>query len=220
MSDNPAVYRSIKGAIGGATRGAILTQKLLAFGRRQPLAPQRLVINGLVESMAELVRRTVGERIAIDLKLGQGLWPVEVDPNQLENALLNLAVNARDAMPKGGRLLIESRNCIDPVLQNGETLKGQYALLTVNDNGRGMNADTLSHAFEPFFTTRAIGEGTGLGLSQVYGFVKQSNGHIEIESEPGRGTTLRIYLPRVAAEPDRAEAASSVSTLSPLGQAG
>jgi signal transduction histidine kinase len=215
--DDPAIYRSIKGAMDGASRGASLTQKLLAFGRRQPLAPQRLDANTLVNGMADLLQRAVGERVTVEFKLGQGLWPVEVDPNQLENVLINLAVNARDAMPDGGTLLIESRNCIDPVVEDDEVLKGQYALLTITDTGRGMPAEVLEHVFEPFFTTKAVGEGTGLGLSQVYGFVKQSNGHVLIQSTPGRGTTLLIYLPRAVAEPDHA-AAGAIAT-SPLGQA-
>ena len=224
--DNPAVYRSIKGAMDGASRGAALTQKLLAFGRRQPLAPMRLNANLLINSMGDLVRRAVGEQVTVDLKLDQGLWPIEVDPNQLENVLLNLAVNARDAMPNGGRLTIQSRNCTDPALEDGETLKGQFTLLTVSDDGTGMIPEVLSHVFEPFFTTKGAGEGTGLGLSQVYGFVKQSNGHVDIQSAPGRGTTIRIYLPRAQAQTradaERNEAASSLGPLSatPIGQAG
>lgn len=217
--NDPAVYRSIKGAMEGATRGAALTQKLLAFGRRQPLAPQHLDANALIESLADLLHRAVGERVQVELKLGQGLWPVEVDPNQLENALLNLAVNARDAMPDGGKLTIETRNCIDPMVNEAETIKGQFAMLTVADNGIGMSPETLAHAFEPFFTTKAVGEGTGLGLSQFYGFVKQSNGHVAIESEPGRGTTLRIYLPRALTQNERSASAAPLIT-SPLGPAG
>jgi signal transduction histidine kinase len=210
----------------GASRGAALTQKLLAFGRRQPLAPMRLNANLLIDSMGDLVRRAVGEQVTVDLKLDQGLWPIEVDPNQLENVLLNLAVNARDAMPNGGRLTIQSRNCTDPALEDGEMLKGQFTLLTVSDDGTGMIPEVLSHVFEPFFTTKGAGEGTGLGLSQVYGFVKQSNGHVDIQSAPGRGTTIRIYLPRAQAQTradaERNEAASSLGPLSatPIGQAG
>ena len=202
--DNPAVYRSVKGAMDGALRGAALTQKLLAFGRRQPLAPMRLNANLLIDSMDDLIRRAVGERVTVDLKLDQALWPVEVDPNQLENALLNLAVNARDAMPDGGRLTIQSQNCTNPVIADGETLKGLFTLLTISDDGVGMTAEVLSHAFEPFFTTKPLGEGTGLGLSQVYGFVKQSNGHVDIHSAAGgRGTMIRIYLPRAQTHADR-----------------
>jgi signal transduction histidine kinase len=220
--DNPAVYRSIKGAMDGASRGAALTQKLLAFGRRQPLAPMRLNANLLIDSMDDLIRRAVGERVTVDLKLDQGLWPVEVDPNQLENALLNLAVNARDAMPDGGQFTIQSQNCTNPVIEDGETLKGQFTLLTVSDDGAGMTPEVLSHAFEPFFTTKALGEGTGLGLSQVYGFVKQSNGHVDIQSAPGGVTTIRIYLPRAQAHAERSAPSATIMPLgvAPLGQAG
>jgi signal transduction histidine kinase len=217
--DDPAVHRSIKGALEGASRGAALTQKLLAFGRRQPLATKRLDANALIEGMSGLLQRAIGEKIAIDLQLGRGLWPVEVDPNQLENALINLAVNARDAMPDGGRLSIASRNCIDPLLGESETLKGQFVLLTVGDSGVGMTPDVLSRAFEPFFTTKPVGEGSGLGLSQVYGFVTQSNGRIEIVSEPGRGTGVRIYLPRAHAEAEQpADATTASLTVAPAGR--
>jgi signal transduction histidine kinase len=171
--------------------------------------------------MSGLLQRAIGETIAVDLRLGSGLWPVEVDPNQLENALINLAVNARDAMPDGGRLSIESRNCIDPLVGGSETLKGQFALLTVSDSGVGMTPDVISHAFEPFFTTKPVGEGSGLGLSQVYGFVTQSNGRIDIVSAPGRGTSVRIYLPRALAEAKQT-AAGNVAPLTPApaGRAG
>ena len=220
--DNPTVHRSIKGAMEGASRGAALTQKLLAFGRRQPLAPIRLDANALIDNMSELIHRAVGERVTLQFEPGAGLWPVEVDPNQLESALLNLAVNARDAMPDGGRLVIQSRNCIDPLIGQTATLKGHYAMLTVRDNGRGMTPEILSHALEPFFTTKPVGEGSGLGLSQVYGFVKQSNGHIDIESTPGSGTVVRIYLPRSLAESGQVAGAANFAPVrpSPLGRAG
>lgn len=218
FSDNPAARRSIKGAMDGASRGAALTHKLLAFGRRQALSPMRLNANLLVESMSDLIRRAVGERIAVDLQLDQGLWPVEVDSNQLENVLLNLAVNARDAMPEGGRLTIQTGNCVNPQIENGETLKGQYTLLIVSDNGIGMSPEVLRHAFEPFFTTKKVGEGTGLGLSQVYGFVKQSNGQVDISSA-GRGTTVRIFLPR-AQERRTPDTAAMPLAAAPIGQAG
>jgi signal transduction histidine kinase len=219
--DNPDAYRSIKGAMEGATRGAALTQKLLAFGRRQPLAPCRLDPNELIGGMSDLIRRAVGERIELDQRLSANVWPVEIDPNQLENALLNLAVNARDAMPNGGHLTIESRNVIDPKVSDNEILKGHYTLLTVEDTGTGMTPDVIKHAFDPFFTTKNIGEGTGLGLSQVYGFVKQSHGHVEIASAPGQGTALRIYLPRALplAAPEAARSDGSALPEAPLGQA-
>ncbi len=220
--DDPTVYRAIKGAMDGATRGAALTHKLLAFGRRQPLAPHRLDVNTLVEGMEDLIRRAVGERVTIDFQFDRGLWPVEVDPNQLENALLNLVVNARDAMPDGGRLTIESRSCNDPMTTDSHSIRGEFVLLTVSDDGIGMSADVLSRAFEPFYTTKAPGAGSGLGLSQVYGFVKQSNGHVDITAAPGQGTSVRIYLPRaVARRAPVAEAEASMPlNVAPLGQAG
>jgi signal transduction histidine kinase len=220
--DNPAVYRSIKGAIDGASRGAALTQKLLAFGRRQPLTPMRLNANLLIDSMSDLIRRAVGERVSVQVTLDPALWPVEVDSNQLENALLNLAVNARDAMPDGGTLTIQSRNCTDPVADNGEKHLGQYTMITVKDAGVGMTPEVLGRAFEPFFTTKSVGEGTGLGLSQVYGFVRQSSGHIHIESSAGApGTTIRIYLPRAHVQPERGTAMGGLGFAgAPLGQAG
>jgi signal transduction histidine kinase len=193
---DPEIHRSIRSAMEGAARGAALTQKLLAFGRRQPLAAERFDANALIEDMADLIRRAVGERVTVDIELGNGLWPIEADPNQLESSLLNLAVNARDAMPDSGRLLIESRNCVDPPLGKNQKLDGDYVLLTVSDNGCGMTPEVLAHAFEPFYTTKAVGEGSGLGLSQVYGFVNQSRGHVHIDSAPGRGTSVHIYLPR------------------------
>ena len=194
--DDPATYRSIKGAMEGATRGAALTQKLLAFGRRQPLAAQQLDPNIVIKGMNELIRRAVGERVSVKLDLEPQPWPVEVDPNQLENALLNLSVNARDAMPEGGELVISSRNRTDPPVAREQTLAGDYVQLSVRDTGHGMSDEVRDHAFEPFYTTKAVGEGSGLGLSQVYGFVAQSNGFIEIESTPHDGTSVHIYLPR------------------------
>jgi signal transduction histidine kinase len=220
--DDPKAYRSIKGAIDGATRGAALTQKLLAFGRRQPLTPMRLSANLLIESMGDLLRRALGERVTLELSLDPGLWPVEVDSNQLENAMLNLAVNARDAMPDGGLLTIASRNCTDPIVTDGEKHLGQFTTITVSDNGAGMPPEVLGRAFEPFFTTKNIGEGTGLGLSQVYGFVKQSSGHVSIDSKPGTpGTTVRIYLPRAHMQLERSPSTASMPfNIAPVGQAG
>jgi signal transduction histidine kinase len=220
--DEPAVYRSVKGAIAGAERGAALTQKLLAFGRRQPLAPKRVDANELITNLADLMRRAVGDHITVDLEFGAGLWPIEADTNQLENALLNLAVNARDAMPEGGRLSVQTQNVADPVIAETVSANGPYAMITVSDNGAGMAADVLERAFEPFYTTKAVGEGSGLGLSQVYGFVKQSNGFIDIVSTPGAGTTVRIYLPRARPQLDTAQDSAGYSGElgSPLGQPG
>lgn len=197
--DSPRLRRAADNAARGADRAAILTQRLLAFSRRQPLAPKPIDLNQLVGSMSELLHRTLGEMIEIETVLASGLWPVEADPNQLENAIINLAVNARDAMESGGKLTIETANSrIDTVYgsQNG-VAPGQYVAICVSDTGGGMDANTVARAFEPFFTTKEVGRGTGLGLSMVYGFVKQSGGHVKIYSEVGEGTSVKIYLPRL-----------------------
>ncbi|HEX3429498.1 MAG TPA: ATP-binding protein [Rhizomicrobium sp.] len=191
--------RFLDGAEEGAGRAAALTRQLLAFSRRQPLQPESVEANRLVARMTSLLTRTLGETIAIETVLASGIWRVWTDPNQLESAILNLAVNARDAMPQGGKLTIETANAhIDDVYAaRYEQLKaGQYVLIAVTDNGTGMDGATLAQAFEPFFTTKAGGHGTGLGLSQVYGFINQSGGHTKIYSEPGHGTTVKMYLPR------------------------
>jgi PAS domain S-box-containing protein len=194
--------RAAENAAKGAERAAVLTQRLLAFSRRQPLAPKTLDPNRLIAGMSELLHRTLGETVEVEAVRASGLWQVEVDPNQLENAILNLAVNARDAMPGGGKLTIETANThLDRayVANNAEVAPGQYVVLCVSDTGAGMDEETLNRAFEPFFTTKEVGKGTGLGLSMVYGFVKQSGGHLKIYSEPGEGTTVKIYLPRMMA---------------------
>ncbi|WP_448202977.1 PAS domain S-box protein [Azospirillum sp. sgz302134] len=188
-------------------RAAALTQRLLAFSRRQPLKPAPTDLNALVTGMRDLIHRSVGEAIQVELILPDGLWPVRVDANQLENALLNLTINARDAMPGGGRLTIETRNVqLDKAAVNGmPALKpGDHVRLTVTDTGAGMPPDVVARAFEPFFTTKPIGQGTGLGLSQIYGFVHQSGGDVHIGCAVGRGTSVTLHLPRyhgdVAAE--------------------
>ena len=184
-----------------AERGAELTGRLLAFSRQQPLDPKAIDINLLISRMGGLIRRAIGGQLEIKTVLPASLWNVFVDPSQLENALLNLAINARDAMPDGGRLTIETGNIrMDDaaVADRGGLAPGDYLLVTVSDTGTGMDKDTLARAFEPFFTTKEVGKGSGLGLSMVYGFVAQSRGHVRIHSEPGRGTTVRIYLPRAA----------------------
>lgn len=184
-----------------AERGAELTRRLLAFSRRQPLDPKAIDINVLVMGMDGLIQRAIGGQLEIKTELGANLWRVFVDPSQLENALLNLAINARDAMPNGGRLTIETSNVrMDDAAVAGQVgfEPGDYLLVSVSDTGTGMDTDTLAHAFEPFFTTKDIGKGSGLGLSMVYGFVTQSRGRVQIHSELGRGTTVRIYLPRAA----------------------
>jgi PAS domain S-box-containing protein len=191
--------RIIAAALRGASRAAMLTHRLLAFSRRQPLAPEILSVNKLVAGMSDLMRRTLGETILIEAVLAGGLWPTLADSNQLENALINLAINARDAMPEGGKLTIETANTrLDEAYarMHDEVQPGQYVGIFVTDTGIGMAAETVARAFEPFFTTKEIGQGTGLGLSQVYGFIKQSGGHAAVYSEVGEGTTVKLYLPR------------------------
>ena len=187
-------------ALQGTQRAAILTNRLLAFSRQQALDPRPLDANRLVADTAELLRRTLGEAIALETVLAGGLWLAFADQNQLETAILNLAVNARDAMPQGGKMTIETANTyLDEAYAEAvaEPLEpGQYVLIAVADTGSGMDRSALERAFEPFFTTKAAGRGTGLGLSQVYGFVRQSSGHVRIYSEPGHGTTVKLYLPR------------------------
>jgi PAS domain S-box-containing protein len=200
-----AIGRYIEAAMDGARRAATLTHRLLAFSRQQALSPVSLDVNQMVQGMSDLLRRTLGEGIELEVVLAGGLWLTHADPSQLENALLNLAVNARDAMDGAGRLTIETANThLDEAYarQHEEVEPGQYVLLAVTDIGAGMSSDVITRAFEPFFTTKVAGAGTGLGLSQVYGFVKQSAGHLKIYSEPGEGTTVKIYLPRFAGQLD------------------
>lgn len=214
-SDAGRVQRSVEQALNGARQASSLTQRLLAFSRRQPLDPKPIEINSLVNGMSELLNRTLGETISVETVRGAGLWKVEVDPNALESAVLNLAVNARDAMPQGGRLTIETMNAyVDEAYAaaHAEVVPGQYVLISVSDTGVGMDSDTIRRAFEPFFTTKPVGQGTGLGLSQVYGFVKQSGGHVKIYSEVGQGTTVKIYLPRLQGHVEEQEAHPLVLT--------
>ncbi len=190
--------RYIVAAQGAASRAAALTHRLLAFSRRQTLAPETIDVNQLVAGMEELIRRTVGPGIAIDMACADDLWAVLVDPNQLENALLNLCINARDAMPDGGTLTIGTSNCWvdDRAGRLHDLPAGQYVSLRVCDTGTGMTPEVIARAFDPFFTTKPIGQGTGLGLSMIYGFARQSNGQVRISSEPGTGTSMHLYLPR------------------------
>jgi PAS domain S-box-containing protein len=195
----------IQGAIAAAERGASLTQRLLAFSRKQALRPERVDAGQLVRSMHDLLSRTLGGSIEVELVTGAGLWLTCVDPSQLENSILNLAINARDAMAKGGVLTIEIANvCIDEdyALVQADVEPGQYVLVTVGDTGPGMAPEILEHAFEPFFTTKDVGQGSGLGLSMVHGFVNQSGGHVRISSEQDRGTAVEIYLPRHRGDDD------------------
>ena len=199
--------RALENAMHGARRAAVLTERLLAFARRKPLEPKVFDPNVLVSGMSDLLQRTLGEAIRVHPMLGANLWNVEVDPTELEAAILNLAVNARDVMPSGGELIIETSNVeLDSasVPSHTEAKPGAYVLIAVTDTGAGMAPDVLSRAFEPFFTTKVGGQGTGLGLSQVYGFVTQSGGHVKLYSEPGIGTTVQIYLPRAQLAPAHA----------------
>ncbi|HEY5209401.1 MAG TPA: CHASE3 domain-containing protein [Stellaceae bacterium] len=192
--------RYVAGALRGVNRGASLTQHLLAFGRRQPLAPIPVDINRLAAEMTSgMLRRSLGERIDIKVIESAGLWPAYADPAQVENAILNLAINARDAMPEGGKLTVETANVtLDEhyAAQNEELTPGQYVMIAVSDTGQGMPAEVIARAFEPFFTTKDEGKGSGLGLAMVHGFAKQSRGHVKIYSEPGTGTNVKLYLPR------------------------
>jgi PAS domain S-box-containing protein len=197
--DAARLQRSTDNAMRGARRAESLTHRLLAFSRQQPLDPKSIDLGRLVFGMTDLLRQTIGEQIAIETVLDGGLWRAHADPNQLELGILNLAVNARDAMPNGGKLTLETANVyLDEkyATTQAEVLPGQYVMLAVSDNGCGMAPDVKAKAFDPFFSTKGVGQGTGLGLSQVYGFVKQSRGHVKIYSEVGEGTTIKIYLPR------------------------
>ena len=193
------VEELVKAGIDGAQRGAALTRRLLAFSRLQPLEPQPLDANKFVSDISAILRRALGEQIVFETVLAGGLWLTHADASQLENAVLNLALNARDAMPDGGKLTIETSNShLDEryAADYVDVPPGQYVLVAVTDTGTGMTPEVKAKAFEPFFTTKAAGRGSGLGLSQVYGFVKQSKGHIKVYSEPGHGTTIKLYLPR------------------------
>lgn len=198
-SSRERIGRAVEHAYSGAQRAATLTNRLLAFARKQPFDPKVVNPDQLIAGMSDFFRRTVGEPIELKIVGVQGLWNTETDPNQLEAALLNLIVNARDAMPNGGKLTIETNNSfIDEqyAKQNADVVAGPYVSISVTDNGVGMDQATLERAFEPFFSTKETGQGTGLGLSQVYGFAKQSGGFAAIDSRVGEGTSVKIYLPR------------------------
>src|SRR5215469_6756367 len=198
---DPEIDELTREALEAAYRGADLTRRLLAFARQQPLRPQRVDVNELVSGITRLLRRTLGEDVEISLDLAPDLWPVVVDPAQLEASLTNLATNARDAMAEGGRLLITTANRTldaDYAAQHREVVAGGYVMLEVSDTGCGMTPEVMHRIFEPFFTTKGRDNGTGLGLSMVFGFIKQSGGHIGVYSEPGIGTTFRLFLPRVS----------------------
>jgi signal transduction histidine kinase/ActR/RegA family two-component response regulator len=198
-AENPEVGQRIRSAADGARKAAALTSRLLAFARQQPLEPKVADTNKLVAQMSEILRRTLGETMQLETVLAGGLWRVFADPVQIESSLVNLCLNARDAMQAGGRLTIETANTeLDDqyARAHDEVAAGQYVMLSVTDTGTGMAAEVLERAFEPFYTTKGVGQGSGLGLSQVLGFIKQSKGHIKIYSEIGHGTCVKIYLPR------------------------
>ena len=202
--DDARLRRAVEMATQSAERAATLTARLLAFSRRQALDPKALKADRLVHDIGELLQRSIGEQITLELVASPGLWATFADPNELEQALLNLAVNARDAMPAGGKLTIETQNVfLDEAYLSTvpePVSPGQYVMIAVSDTGHGMDGETLSRVFEPFFTTKETGKGTGLGLSQVYGFLRQSGGHVRIYSELGQGTTAKLYLPRFHGE--------------------
>ncbi len=205
LADRPQEREMAAMTLQAAERGAELTRSLLAFARRQPLAPQSTDVDQLMTGLDSLLRRTLGEQIDLEISRTGGLWQALIDPTQFEGAVLNLALNARDAMPLGGHLTIETANATldaDYVRLNPEADAGQYVLVAVSDTGTGIDPDILARVFDPFFTTKKHGTGTGLGLSMVYGFVKQSGGHVKIYSEPDQGTTVRLYMPR-ATDPAR-----------------
>ena len=220
-TENPAVLNCINNAAEGAERAAVLTARLLAFSRQQPLDPKVLDVNKLVSGMSQLLRRTIGEQVEIETVLAGGLWRTFADPSQVESTLLNLAVNARDAMPAGGKLTIETVNThLDDAYasEHAEVSAGQYVMVSVTDTGIGMSAEILERAFDPFYTTKGTGKGTGLGLSQVFGFVKQTGGHVKIYSEVDHGTTVKVYLPRREGQTLETSEVLIASAL-PLGQA-
>jgi signal transduction histidine kinase len=200
------VGKFIEGGLDSAYRAASLTQRLLQFSRQSPLEPVSLDVNKLCMGMTELLARSLGETIRVETVLSAGLWNAKADPVQLENVILNLAVNARDAMPDGGNLTIETSNAyVDENYATQNLMpEGQYVLIAVSDTGQGMSAEVLAKVFDPFFTTKPVGKGTGLGMSQVYGFAKQSGGHVKIYSEVGHGTTVKLYLPRQVGAPTSA----------------
>jgi two-component system NtrC family sensor kinase len=200
-ANNERVQRSLESARQASQRAATLVQRLLTFSRQHPQEVKAVDINRLVQGMSDLLHRTLGERVVIETVLAGGLWKTAIDPNQLENALINLAVNARDAMPEGGKLTIETSNAyLDEAYASrtgGDIKAGQFVMVAVSDTGTGMKSDIRDKVFEPFFTTKPVGAGSGLGLSMVYGFVKQSAGHVQIYSELNEGTSLKLYFPRL-----------------------
>ena len=213
--------RLLGNALAGAKRAASLTQRLLAFARRQPLDPKPIDVNRFVANIGEFLTRTLGERIHVEAVTGGSLWKISADPAQLESAILNIALNARDAMPDGGKLTIEATNAFldqSYARRNPEVTPGQFVAISISDTGNGMTPEVLARVFEPFFTTKAAGQGTGLGLAQVYGFVRQSGGNVKIYSEPGEGTMVRIYLPRLASKSEAEEVSQTEEVFGASGE--
>ncbi|MCC2980834.1 PAS domain-containing protein [Sphingomonas sp. IC4-52] len=205
VAGNPRAEKRVENAMAGVTRGAKLASQLLAFGRRQPLEPKVLNLGRLIGSMDDLLRRSIGEDVEIETIIAGGLWNTLIDPGQIENAILNLAINARDAMEQGGRLTIEANNAFlddEYCRQHDDVTPGQYVMIAVTDTGSGIPRDIIDQVFEPFFSTKPEGKGTGLGLSMVHGLVKQSGGHVKIYSEVNEGTTIKLYLPRAVEDED------------------
>jgi PAS domain S-box-containing protein len=215
LEDRPELSTSAKMIAQAGSKGAELTKRLLAFARRQPLEPRALNVSRVVTDMQSLLIRTLGEHIELEFVMGAGLWSAMADPSQLEDALLNLAINARDAMMSGGRLTIETGNVwfsSDYAREHPDLSPGQYVMIAVSDTGCGIPPENMKRLFEPFFTTKPRGQGTGLGLPMVFGFLKQSGGHMTVYSEPGQGTTVKMYLPRTTeqwVEPVAAEVEST-----------
>lgn len=206
VEGNERAEQRLQNALSGVARGAKLASQLLAFGRRQPLEPKVVNVRRLIQNMDDMLRRALGEEIELETVVSGGLWNTLIDPSQLENAILNLAINARDAMDGRGRLTVEAANSVlddDYARMHEDVRPGQYVMVAVSDTGSGIPADIIEHVLEPFFTTKSDGKGSGLGLSMVYGFLKQSGGHLKIYSEPGHGTTMRLYMPRTMQVEDR-----------------
>jgi nitrogen-specific signal transduction histidine kinase/CheY-like chemotaxis protein len=220
IHDNEPARTFADAATRAALRGADLTQRLLAFSRNQPLNPRSINVNQLMSNATELLRRTLGEDIEVETVLGGGLWNAMMDQALLESTLLNLAINSRDSMPDGGKLTIETANVrLDREYAEAreEVFPGQYVMIAASDTGTGMPPEVLGKAFEPFFTTKEVGKGSGLGLSMVYGFIKQSGGHVAIYSELGQGTTVKLYLPRAKSTDARAQVPARPPKAMPTG---
>jgi CheY-like chemotaxis protein len=222
VAGDPKLSAMVKQIDESAERGAQLVQRMLAFARKQPLETRILDLNEAVKHAVAMLERTLGEHITVEATLIADLWHALADPSQLEDAIVNLAVNARDAMPNGGRLLFETGNAhldADYAAQNAEVVAGDYVVINVTDSGTGIPPEIVERVFEPFFTTKEVGRGTGLGLSMVYGFVKQSRGHVKIYSEVGHGTSVRLYLPRAVQEqPSLIDAPEETAARLPVGR--